>query len=140
SACALPIYDQLNVHVDVVTWHNHFRAFWQGHDARHVRGTEVELGTVVAEERGMTTAFFLGEDIGLSNEVGVRGHGTGLAENLTALNLSTIDTADQCTNVVASLARVEQLAEHFDTGNGGLLGWLDADDFDFFTDLDDAAF
>src|SRR5690554_180470 len=88
----------------------------------------------------MTTAFFLGEDIGLSNEVGVRGHGTGLAENLTALNLSTIDTADQCTNVIASLARVEQLAEHFDTGNGGLLGWLDADDFDFFTDLDDAAF
>src|SRR5690606_2028126 len=64
----------------------------------------------------------------------------GLAENLAALNLSAVDTTDQGTNVVASLARIEQLAEHFDTGDGGLLGCLDADDFDFFANLDDAAF
>src|SRR5690606_41019083 len=43
--------DELNVHVDVVARHHHFRAFRQGHDARHVSRTEVELGTIVAEER-----------------------------------------------------------------------------------------
>jgi hypothetical protein len=37
------------------------------------------------------------------------------------------------------LALVEQLAEHFHAGAGGLDGVLDADDFDFFADLDDAA-
>jgi hypothetical protein len=34
---------------------------------------------------------------------------------------------------------VEQLAEHFDAGAGGLDRGLDADDFDFFANLDDAA-
>ena len=33
-----------------------------------------------------------------------------------------------------------KLAEHFDAGAGGLLGVFDADDFEFFADLDDAAF
>src|SRR5690606_34777728 len=107
--------DQLNVDVQVVARHHHFGAFGKRHDAGHVRGTEVELRTVVAEERSVTAAFFLGEDVHLSSEVGVRGHGTGLAENLAALNLSAVDTTDQGTNVVASLARIEQLAEHFDT-------------------------
>src|SRR5690606_42006811 len=84
-------------------------------------------------------AFFLGEDVHLSSEVGVRGHGTGLAENLAALHLGAVDTTDQRADVVASFTRVEQLAEHFNAGNGRLLGVLDADDFDFFANLDDAA-
>src|SRR5690606_21684170 len=54
-------------------------------------------------------------------------------------DLSAVDTADQGADVVASLARVEQLAEHFNAGNGGLLGCLDADDLDFFANLDDTA-
>jgi hypothetical protein len=36
-------------------------------------------------------------------------------------------------------ALVEQLPEHLHTGAGGLLGGGDADDLDFFADLDDAA-
>jgi hypothetical protein len=43
------------------------------------------------------------------------------------------------TDVVARLALVQQLAEHLDAGAGGLLRGLDADDFDFLADLDDAA-
>ena len=34
---------------------------------------------------------------------------------------------------------VEQFSEHFDAGAGGFGGFFDADDFDFFTDFDDAA-
>src|SRR3546814_6320740 len=63
---------------------------------------------------------------------------TRLREDLATLHLFTADAADQRTDVVAGLALVEQLAEHFDAGDGRLLGVLDADDFDFLADLDDA--
>ncbi len=41
--------------------------------------------------------------------------------------------------VVASLTLVQQLAEHFYTGYGGLGGGFDADDFDFFANFHNAA-
>ncbi len=37
------------------------------------------------------------------------------------------------------MALIQQLAEHFDAGADGFLGHGQADDFDLFTDLDDAA-
>ena len=46
----------------------------------------------------------------------------GLAENLATLNFVTTNTAEQRTDVVASFALVEQLAEHFDARDGGLGG------------------
>ena len=51
--------DQLNVHINVVAGHAHLSAFGQGDDAGNVGGTEVELRTIVVEERGMTAAFLL---------------------------------------------------------------------------------
>jgi hypothetical protein len=57
---------------------------------------------------------------------------------LTTLDVFTLGTTQQGANVVACLTLVEQLAEHFNTGTGGLDGRTDADDFDFFADLDDA--
>src|SRR5690606_22594736 len=95
--------------------------------------------TVVTEERRVTATLFLGEDVNLSREVGVRGHGTGLAEHLAALDLRAVDTTDQGANVVASLARIEQLAEHFNAGNCRLLGGLDGHDLAVFTNPDDTA-
>src|SRR5688572_32588626 len=59
-------HDQVHFHRDVVARHHHFGAFGQMHDAGHVGGAEVELGPVVGEERGVTTALFLGQDVGLS--------------------------------------------------------------------------
>src|SRR5207249_10334156 len=47
--------------------------------------------------------------------------------------------AEQRTDVVAGLALIEQLAEHFDAGDDGLLGVAESYDFDFLADLDDAA-
>src|SRR5699024_7065128 len=43
--------DQLNVHLDVIARHAHLGAFRQGDNTGYVGGTEVELGTVVVEER-----------------------------------------------------------------------------------------
>jgi hypothetical protein len=90
--------------------------------AGHVRGTEVELRTVAVEERGVTTAFFLGEDVHLRGEVGVRLDRTRLAQHLATLDVFTLGTAQQGADVVASLTLVKQLAEHFNTGTDGLDG------------------
>src|ERR1700704_4390597 len=49
--------DEVHRHGDVVARHHHFRAFRQRDDAGHVRGAEIELRTVVVEERGVTPAL-----------------------------------------------------------------------------------
>ncbi len=43
--------NQRNVHVDVIARHAHLNAFRQGDNTGNVGGTEVELRTVVVEER-----------------------------------------------------------------------------------------
>src|ERR1700753_2847089 len=132
-------HDQVHFHRDVVARHHHFGAFGQMHDTGHVGGAEVELRPIVGEERGVTSALFLGEDVGLGLELGVRLDRTRLAENLAALDFLALGAAEQRTDVVARLALIEQLAEHFDAGDGGLLGRLQTDDFDFLANLDDTA-
>ena len=108
-------------------------------DAGDVGGAEVELRAVAVEERGVTTAFFLGQHVDFGLELGVRGDAARLGQHLAALDVFTLGAAQQDADVVAGLTLVEQLAEHFDAGADGLDGGLDADDFDFFADLDDAA-
>jgi hypothetical protein len=112
--------DQLDVHLHVVARQDHFLVGRQRHDARHVRRTEVELRTVVREERRVTAAFFLGQDVGLGFELGVRRDRARLGQNLATFNAFTVHTAQQGADVVASLALVEQLAEHFNARTGRL--------------------
>src|SRR5659263_381973 len=131
--------DQLDGDRHVVAWHHHLFAFWQFNCAGHVRRAEVKLGAVVVEEGRVTAAFVLGQDVDLAGEVGVRLDRAGLAQHLAALDVFALGAAQQDADVVASLALVQQLPEHFHAGAGGLLGVLDADDFDFIADLDDAA-
>ena len=64
--------DELNLHVNVVARLAHLNALGEVDDAGNVGGTEVELRTVVVEERSMTAAFFLGQDVNLASEL-VRG-------------------------------------------------------------------
>ena len=60
----------------------------------------------------------------------------GLGEHLAALDLVAIDAAQQHADVVAGDARVEQLAEHLDARDDGLLRLLfEPDDLDLFADL-----
>src|SRR5262249_55921050 len=64
--------DQLHLHPDVVARHHHLRPLRQLHRPRHVRRPEVELRTVVVEERRVTAALLLGQDVRLALEVRVR--------------------------------------------------------------------
>src|SRR6201995_2418842 len=132
--------DQLDRDVGVVTGHHHFGALRQRHHTGHVGGAEVELRTVVVEERRVPAALVLGQDVDAALELGVRRGGTGLDHNLAALDVFTLDTAQQQPDVIAGLALVEQLAEHLDTGDRGLgAGRLDADDLDFLVHVDHTA-
>ena len=128
--------DQLHVHRHVVARHHHLGAFRQLHDAGHVGGAEVELRAVVGEERRVPAALFLGQDVRLGLELGVRRDRAGLRQHLAALDVLALGAAQQRADVVAGLALVEQLAEHLDAGHDGLLRGADADDLDFLADLD----
>src|SRR3954462_12788807 len=93
--------DQLDRHLDVVARHDHLRALGQVGDAGHVRGAEVELRAVAVEERGVTATLLLLQAVDLSGELRVRGDRARLAENLPALDLLTLGTAEEATDVVA---------------------------------------
>ena len=55
--------DQFDIHLDVIARHAHLGTFRQGDNTSHVGGTEIELRTIVVEERSMTAAFVLGQDV-----------------------------------------------------------------------------
>ena len=78
--------NQLHAHLDVIAGHAHLSALGQGDDAGHVGGAEVELRTIVVEEGGVTAALVLGQDVNLALELGVGMNGTGLRQNLAALD------------------------------------------------------
>ena len=86
----------------------------------------------------MTAALFLGEDVDLALELGVRGNATGLAENLAADDVLALDATEQTADVVASLGLVEQLAEHLDAGADRVAGLADTDDLQRVVDMQNA--
>src|SRR5690606_41550945 len=65
----------------------------------------------LVEEGRVAATLVLGEDDDLGLELGVRGGGARLDDDLTALHLLALDTTQQQTDVVTGLALVEQLAE-----------------------------
>ena len=132
--------NELDIKGSVIAGHNHFNAFFKSDDTGDVGGTEVELRTIAGEERGMAAAFFLGQNVHFSLELLVGRDALGSGENLAAFHFVTLRAAEQSADVVAGLALIEQLAEHFDAGAGRLHGGTDTHDFDFFADLDDATF
>src|SRR3954452_24556600 len=131
--------DQLDRHLDVVSRHHHLRPLGEVGDPGHVGGPEVELRPVAGEERGVTTALLLLQAVDLGFEFRVRRDRAGLAENLPALDLLALGTAQEAADVVARLTLVEDLAEHLDPGDRGFAGvGVNADDFDLVAGVDDA--
>ena len=86
----------------------------------------------------MTATLFLGQDVNLGFELGVRVNRTRRTQNLATLNSFAVNTTQQRADVVACFAAVQQLAEHLNTGTGGFLSVFDADDFDLVTNIDHA--
>ena len=107
--------------------------------AGHIRGTDVELRAIASKEGGVATAFFLGEHIDLTFELGVGGDGAWLHQHHAPFDVFLLDAAKKQTSVVASHALFKLLPEHFHTGNGGGAGVADTNDFDGFTHLHLAA-
>src|ERR1700730_518234 len=131
--------DQLDLHGDVVAGHHHLGTLRQLDLTGHVGGPHVELRAVALEERGVAATLFLGQDVDLRVELGVRLDRSRLGQDLAALDLLALDPAKQAADVVARLAGIEQLVEHLDTGHDRLAGVVDADHLDLFVDLDLAA-
>src|SRR5712691_2772431 len=75
-----------------------------------------EAGTITVEERRVTAALFLRQDVDLALELRVRLDAARLGQHLPALDVVFFHAAEQDADVVARLARIQQLAEHFDAG------------------------
>src|SRR4051794_39707022 len=71
--------DELDLHLHVVTGHDHLDALGQMGTARHVGRPEVELRAVAREERRVTAALLLLQDVHLGLELRVRRDRLGLA-------------------------------------------------------------
>src|SRR5690554_678911 len=130
--------DQGNGHLNVVTRHYHFNTFRQLTSTGDVCGTEVELRTIAFEERSVTAAFFLAQYVDFAFELSVRLDGARLAQYLTTLNVVTLGTTQQRTNVLTGTALIQQLAEHLNTSTGRLGGVANANDFNFVAHVQDA--
>ena len=128
--------DEINREGDVVTRHNHVGPSGELDGAGDVGGTEEELRTIAVEEVSVAAAFLFGEDVGRRSELVVGDDGPGLGKDLTTLDLVVGDTTEEGADVVAGLGKVKGLAEHFEAGDDGLLGRLDANDFSFVVHLD----
>src|SRR5690606_33316963 len=83
-------------------------------------------------------ALFLGEDVDLGLGLLVRRNGLRGGDNLAALDALLVDATEQEADVVASLAAVEQLAEHLDAGDDGGGRVAKSDYLDGLVELDDA--
>src|SRR5690606_353315 len=122
-----------------VTWHNHLDAFRQHARTSYIRGADVKLRTVVGEERGMTTALFLLQNVNFALELGVGRDASGLSQYLTALDAFLVNAAQKYAHVVACLTLVELLAEHFNTRDDRLHIRAVTHDRRFVADLNDTA-
>src|SRR5574344_2664436 len=84
----------------------------------------------------MTSTFVFGENVDSRGELVVRDNRTRLRKNLATLNLIVGDAAEKSADVIAALREIKSLTEHFKSGDNGLLGRTNTDDFDFVVDLD----
>src|SRR4051794_22215918 len=130
--------DELDRHRDVVARHDHLRALGELARSGHVRRSHVELRTVVREERRVTAALFLLQDVNLALELLVWRHRPRLAQDLAALHVVLLDAAEENADVVTRAPLVEELAEHLDARNRRLARVAEADDLDLFARLHDA--
>ena len=58
--------DQLDLHVHVIARHTHLCAFRKSDNTCYVSGSEIELRTLVVEERSMTSTLVLSKTVNLT--------------------------------------------------------------------------
>ena len=124
----------------MVTGHYHFYTFGESDFTGYVERTDVELRTVVVVEGSVTAAFFLLQDVDRSLELAVGFNNARVADYHTALDVLLVDTTEEQTYVIAGFTLIEELAEHFNAGNGRLHVSAQTHDLNFVTNLNDAGF
>ena len=132
--------NQLYSHLYVVARHAHLSSSRKLAYAGNVSCSEVELRTIVVEERCVTAALVLGQNVYLSGKLVVALNRAGLAQTLSSLDLSSLNTTQKCADVVAGLSLIKKLTEHLDTGNNGLAYILmDTDDLNLIVQMQSTA-
>src|ERR1051326_6801641 len=103
--------DQLARDANVVAWHHHLHTFRQVHLPGYVGRSEEELRGVAGEEGSVTTALFLGQNIKLALELGVRLDAAWLGSHLTSLHIRAVHTTQEHPRVVPTIDDVALLVE-----------------------------
>ncbi len=89
----------------------------------------------------MTATFFFFQNVYLSSKFTVRIDGAGFGQNLSPLDFSPLNTAQQDTDIVAGQTFIEGLLEHFNASNDQFAGFVSqTDQFDLITNFDLATF
>src|SRR6056297_2361990 len=101
--------NELNRDRHIVAGHHHLDTIGKVDRTGHVRGPEVELGTVVVEERRVAPSLVLRKHVNLGLELLVRRDRAGLGDDLAALELVLLETANQETDIVTGTTLVEKL-------------------------------
>ena len=102
--------DQLYGHLYVIARHAHLGASRQLANAGNVGSSEVELRTIVVEERSMTAALVLGQNVNLSGELVMALNRTRFSQNLSALDLGSLNATQQSADVITRYPRRVPLA------------------------------
>ncbi|OTA13972.1 hypothetical protein Xvie_04097 [Xenorhabdus vietnamensis] len=87
----------------------------------------------------MTATFIFAQDINFRFELSVWVDRRWFRQNLTTLNVITLSTTQQNTNVLTCTAFVQQFAEHFNASTSRFSGFFDTNDFNFVTHFNDTA-
>src|SRR5699024_1997517 len=124
--------DQFNCHCNVISRHAHLCAFRKLANACNVCCSEVELRTVVVEERCMTSTLILCQNVYLACEFCMACNCARFDQTLSSFDLCSLDTTKKSTDVITSLSLIKKLTEHLDTCYDCLLNILvDTNDLNF---------
>src|SRR5207249_11734616 len=86
--------NELDLHVNIISGHDHFGALRELHNTRNVRRSEIELWAVTIKERGMSSAFFLGQDIGFGIKFRVRSDASWFCQNLSPFHFLPLGSTE----------------------------------------------
>src|SRR5262249_58390149 len=121
---------ELDRELGIVTGHDHIEAVAEGDGAGHVRGAEVELRAIVAEEGRGAPTFLLRQHVDFRPEPAVRRHAARVREHLAARHPIPADSAEPAADVLARLADAEDLPVRLDARDHRLPRLAKPDDLD----------
>ena len=118
--------DQFDLHLYMVTRHAHLNfcvlinILKLCDNACDISCSEIELRTIVSEERCMTAALVFGQNVNLALEMLMRVYSARFCKNLTSFDLVSLNTTKKASDVITSFCEIKSLTEHLDTGYNNL--------------------